>query len=104
MEITKNDIKSQFYFLEVIDGKYILQYGELISILPKYMFLDKFSSEYSREQTYLFETREMKGLSIKRCVNNKDLIFGSFDDFYNQINNAFFGYSVLLKEREILGR
>lgn len=104
MEITKNDIKSQFYFLEVIDGKYILQYGELISILPKYMFLDKFSSKYSREQTYLFETREMKGSSIKRCVNNKDLIFSSFEDFYNQINNAFFGYSVLLKEREMLDR
>ena len=104
MEITKNDIKSQFYFLEVIDGKYVLQYGELISILPKYMFLDKFSSEYSREQTYLFEVKEMKGSSVKKCVNNKDLIFSNFEDFYNQMSCSFFGYSILLKEREILDR
>lgn len=100
MEITKSDINKYFYFLDIIDGRYVLQYGKLISILPKYMFLDKFSSKYSREQTYLFEVVEMNKSNAKISVSDSNSIFEDFDSFQSKINNALFGYSVLLKERE----
>ena len=101
MEITKNDVNSYFYFLEPINGTFVLQYGKLISVLPKYMFLDRFNSEYSREKTYLFEVENMHGVIVNKSMTDSNYIFKTFNDFNNRINDAFFGYSVLLKEKGV---
>ena len=63
MQIDKSSIGKKLYIIETKqDSTVVAHYGELISILPKYMFLDKFSSKYSREQTYLFETNTIDNI------------------------------------------
>ena len=42
----------------------------------------------------------MNKSNAKISVSDNNFIFEDFDSFQSKINNALFGYSVLLKEKE----
>lgn len=106
MQIDKNSIGKKLYIIETNpDSKStIIHYGELMSVLPKYMFLDKFSSEYKREQSFLFKCKtykEDKNFDII-LISDSNHIFESFDSICDCFKNThtLFGPSVIIKERE----
>lgn len=103
MQIDKNSIGKKLYIIETKqDSTVVAYYGELISILPKYMFLDKFNSKYSREQTFLFRCKthnhEGKINIINITVSDAKFIFESFFDMYNY----FIGCDILFSESIII--
>ena len=106
MQIDKSSIGKKLYIIEVnsVLKNAVVHYGELMSVLPKYMFLDKFNSEYKREQNFLFKCKtykEDKNFDII-SISDSNYIFESFDsvcDYFKNIN-IFFGPSVIIKERE----
>ena len=107
MQIDKNSIGKKLYIIETRqDSTVVAHYGELISILPKYMFLDKFSSKYSREQTFLFRCKthnhEGKINIINITVSDAKFIFESFFDMYDCFKgeNILFGESIIIKAAE----
>ena len=107
MQVDKNSIGKKLYIIETRqDSTVVAHYGELISILPKYMFLDKFSSKYSREQTFLFRckthNREGKINIINITVSDAKFIFESFFDMYDCFKgeNILFGESIIIKAAE----
>ena len=79
MEITKSDIRKYYYFIEIVDDKPICNYGQLVSILPKYNFQDDFASSYKREQNYLFEVKEASGQLKGKAIVNPEYIFEDLD-------------------------
>lgn len=107
MQIDKNSIGKKLYITETRqDSTVVAHYGELISILPKYMFFDKFNSKYSREQTFLFRCRahnhEGKTNIINITVSDAKFIFESFFDMYDHFKgeNILFGESIIIKAAE----
>lgn len=107
MQVDKSSIGKKLYIIETKqDSTIVAHYGELISILPKYMFLDKFSSKYSREQTFLFRCKaynhEGKINIINITVSDAKFIFESFSDMYDYFKgyNILFGESIIIKVAE----
>lgn len=101
MEVNKNDIGNEYYFIEASGNNVICYYGKLISILPKYNFLDDFSSSYQREQNYLFEVLEKPNNKITKAVSDPRYIFTDFSSvealFAENKNIFLFSYSILAK-------
>lgn len=103
METNKVNVGSEYYFTTTTDnGELLVQYGELISFLPKYMYLDKYNSKYSRDQEYLFNVKCLCCNTIKKSLHSADFIFANLDDVVDFVKNkdVLFHQSVIIKLSE----
>ena len=99
MQIDKINVGQSFFFEEATVESIIVYYGKLISILPKYMFMDRFSSSYAREQTYLFEVTQFDGV-IKKAVSSENYIYKEMSDINSRGARLLFDPSVIIKIKE----
>lgn len=98
MELAKTDIGKRVYFIDRHIGKtFVVEYGEITAVVPKYNFQDRFAQSYSRNENILIRTREKNGDSKSKVVNDSSLIFETVAEVLRCCNDAdvVFGYSAL---------
>ena len=103
MDITKQDIGKEFYFVDRCIGgeSYVIEYGEITSILPKYNFQDSFGTKFKREENILFKTLLPNGEEKMKSVSNPNLIFETISSAisYCKLENVVFGASVVYNKK-----
>ena len=104
MEISKNDIGKYYYFGEVVGNNFVCHYGKLVSILPKYNYLDSYSTTYHREMNFLFEEDGLTKM-LTRAVSDENYIFNNIREVTEFIPTdeitILFSYSAYAKEHKI---
>ena len=98
MKITKDNVSEKVYFLDRhIQNTFVVEYGKIISVIPKYNFKDKFSQDYSRSENILIVITNSKGANETKVVNDDSLIFEALQDLIDEYGDTdiVFGYSVL---------
>ena len=99
MEITKQSVGQKVYFIDKRIGNniFIIEYGEITGVVPKYNFHDKFLHSYNREENILIKVKDKNGEFQSKVLNNHDLAFTNIEDVlkYCEQTEVFFGLSVV---------
>ena len=100
MQLSNDDIGRTLYMVEPVrvDEKQfnVIYFGTLISIIPKYQFLDAFSSEYKRSQNYIFKVAGPFNQYLTKTTTSPDMVFEKIEGALNTSGvNSLFHYSVL---------
>lgn len=96
MEVNKETIGKSVYFIDRhIQKTFVVEYGKIAAVVPKYCFRDKFSQDYARSENILISTLDKDGTLKSKVVNDASLVFETVQDVLKYCNGAdiVFGYS-----------
>lgn len=102
MQITKSEVGKNVYFVDrsIGRGVFVIEYGEITGVVPKYNFQDRFAQSYARCVNIMIAVKKTDGSITSKVVNDDALVFEDLKSVLRYCKNAevVFGYSVLKEE------
>ena len=99
MKVTIDNVGENVYFIDrnIGENVFVIEYGSLTGVIPKYNFLDKFAQSYSRCANIMILVKNIDGSTTSKVVNDEGLVFAKIQDVldYCSDTSIVFGYSVL---------